>query len=55
MDPLLPLIDLEIMGNNRSIITIIIVNNDLVIRGNNDVVTDVINEKKWRYHYRNNR
>ena len=29
------------MGNNRSMITIIIGNNDLVIIGNNDVITDV--------------
>ena len=41
MDPLLPFIDLVIMGNNRSMITIIIGNNDLVIIGNNDVITDV--------------
>ena len=39
MDPLLPIIDLVIMGKNRSIIT---GNNDLVIIGSNDVITDVI-------------
>ena len=42
MDPLLPIIDLVIMGNNRSIVTAIIGNNDLVIIDNNDVITDVI-------------
>ena len=41
MDALLPIIDLVIMGNNRSIITIIIGNNDLVIICNNDVITSV--------------
>ena len=41
-DPLLPIIDLVIMGNNRSIITVIIGNNDLVIIDNNDVITYVI-------------
>ena len=42
MDQLLPIIDLVIMGNNGPIITVIIGNNDLVIIGNNDVITDVI-------------
>ena len=42
MDPILPIIDLVIMGINRSIITVIIGNNDFVIIGNNDVITDVI-------------
>ena len=42
MDPLLPIIDLLIMGNNGPIITIIICNNDLVIISYNDVITDVI-------------
>ena len=42
MDPLLPIIDLVIMGSNGDIITVIIGNNDLVIIGNNDVITDVI-------------
>ena len=36
------IIDLVIMGNNGSIITVIIGNNDLVIIGNNNVITDVI-------------
>ena len=30
------------MDNNRSIITVIIGNNDLAIIGNNDVITDII-------------
>ena len=30
------------MGNNESIITVITGNNDLVIKGNNDVTTEVI-------------
>ena len=42
MDALLPIIDLVIMGNNRSIITVIIGNYDLVIIGNKYVITDVI-------------
>ena len=49
MDPLLPIIDLVIMSNNGSIITVIIGNNDLamicnndVIMSNNRVITDVI-------------
>ena len=42
MDPLFPILDLVIMGNNRSIITIVIGNNDLVIICDNDVITDVI-------------
>ena len=42
MDPLFLIIDLVIMGNNGSIITVIIGNNNLVIIGNNDVITDVI-------------
>ena len=42
MDPLLPIINLVIMRDNRSIITIKIGNNDLVIIGNNDEITDVI-------------
>ena len=45
MDPLLPTIDQIIMGKNRSIITKIIGNNELVIIGNNNVITDVIMSK----------
>ena len=42
MDPLLPIIDLVIMGNNGSVITLIIGDNDSVIIGNDDVISDVI-------------
>ena len=42
MYPLLPIIDLVIIGNNEFIITVIIGNNGIVIIGNNDVITDVI-------------
>ena len=38
IDPLLPIIDLVIMGNNGSIITVIIGNNDLIIICSNDVI-----------------
>ena len=41
VDPLLPIIDLEMMGSDKSIITVTIGNNDLVMIGNNDVITDV--------------
>ena len=41
MDPLLAIIDPVIMGNNKSIITEIIGNNDFAILCNNDVITDV--------------
>ena len=47
MDPLLPIIDLVKMGNNGFIITVIIGNHDLVIVGNNDVITDVIMSNNW--------
>ena len=51
MDPLLPIIDLVIMSDKGSIITVIIGNNGLAIICNNDVVTDVITDvvmsKKW--------
>ena len=40
MNPLLPILDLVIMGNNDSIITK--GNNGLVIRGNNDIIIYVI-------------
>ena len=46
MDSLLPIIDLVIMGNNGSIITVITDNNGLVIIGNNDVITDAIMSNK---------
>ena len=42
MNPLLPIIDLVIMGNNDSIITVIIGNNELVIICNNDAITYVM-------------
>ena len=42
MNPLLPIIDLVIMGNKGSIITVIIGNNNLVIICNNDVITGLI-------------
>ena len=42
MDPLLPIIDLVLMSNNGSSITIIIGNKNLVIICHNDVITDVI-------------
>ena len=38
MDPLLPIIDLVIMGNNDSIITVMMSNSELVIISNNDVI-----------------
>ena len=40
MNPLLPILDLVITGNNDSIITK--GNNGLVIRGNNDIIIYVI-------------
>ena len=44
MNPLLPIIDLVIIGNNDSEpnITVIIGDNGAVIIGNNDVITEVI-------------
>ena len=42
MNPLLPISDLVITGNNEPIITVIIGNNDAVIIRNNDVITAVI-------------
>ena len=42
MNPLLPISDLVITGNNEPIITVIIGNNDTVIIRNNDVITAVI-------------
>ena len=42
MNPLLPIIDLVIIGNNEPINTVIIGNNGTVIIGNNDVITEVI-------------
>ena len=42
MNSLLPIIDLVMIGNNESIITVMIGNNGIVIIGNNDVITDVI-------------
>ena len=42
MNPLLPIIDLVIIGNNEPIITVIIGNNGIVIMSNNDVIIDVI-------------
>ena len=52
MDPLvLPIIDLVIMSNNGSIITVIIGNNDLVIICNHDVITDVIMSLEMRVHH----
>ena len=41
MDPLLPIIDQVRIGNNEPIITVIIGNNETVIIGNNDVITEV--------------
>ena len=42
MNPLLPIIDLVIIGNNGFIITVIKGNNETVIISNNDVITEVI-------------
>ena len=42
MNLLFPIMDLVTMGNNDSIITVMIVDNDLVIISNNDVITYVI-------------
>ena len=47
MDPLLSIIDLVIMGNNGSIITVLIGYNNLAIICNNDVITDVIMSNNW--------
>ena len=47
MNPLLPIVDLVIMGNNDSNITVIIGNNNMVITGNNDVLTDVMMRIIW--------
>ena len=52
MNPLLPLIDLVIIGNNEPIFTVIIGNYGTLIIGNNDVITDVIIGKNRR---KNNR
>ena len=42
MNPLLPIIDLVIIGNNEPIITVMIGNSGTVIIGNKDVITEVI-------------
>ena len=45
MNPLLPIIDLVLMGNNDSIITIIIGNNNLVIVQNNYKCNNICNNE----------
>ena len=42
MNPLFPIIDLVIIGNNEPIITAIIDNDGTIIIGNNDVITEAI-------------
>ena len=42
MNPLLPIIDLVIIGKNKPIITVIIDHNETVIISNNHVITEAI-------------
>ena len=45
MNLLFSIIDLAIIGNDEPIITVIIGNNGTVIKGNNDVITEVVGKR----------